>query len=100
MLLFGPLRFRLTDPPHGFRGLGWSGLDTLVVCAGVSALRPLLELAGLERKDERLSPLQASAEGVQHTVDVANAAIRGNYIGPLVCAVTFVSSPAPPRKTI
>ncbi|KAI1797318.1 NAD(P)-binding protein [Ganoderma leucocontextum] len=68
----------------------WSGLDTLVVCAGVSALRPLLEIAGLERKDGKFSPPQCSAEGVQRTVDVANAAIRGNYIGPLVCAVTFI----------
>lgn len=100
MQLFGPLRFRLTDPPHGFRGLEWNGLDTLVVCAGVSALRPLLELAGLESKDGKVSPPQASTEGVQHTVDVAHAAIRGNYIGPLVCAVTFVSSLAPSRKTI
>ncbi len=100
MLLFGALRFRLTDPPNGFRGLGWSGLDTLVVCAGVSALRPLLEVAGLERKDGKFSPAQASAEGVQHTVDVAHAAIRGNYIGPLVCAVTFVSCPASSRTPI
>nr|VWO95902.1 N/A [Ganoderma boninense] len=68
----------------------WSGLDTLVVCAGVSALRPLLEVAGLDRKHGECSPPQASAEGVQHAVDVAHAAIRGNYIGPLVCAVTFI----------
>ena len=73
---------------------GWGGLDTLVVCAGVSALRPLLEVAGLERHDGKFSPAQVHTEGVQRTVEVASAAMQGNYFGPLVCAVTFVSLPA------
>ena len=71
-----------------------------MVCAGVSALRPLLEVAGLERNGGKFLPPQVSAEGVQHTIDVANAAIRGNYIGPLVTAVTFVSSPASSTELI
>ncbi|RXW12678.1 hypothetical protein EST38_g13176 [Candolleomyces aberdarensis] len=45
----------------------WGGLDTLVVAAGVSALQPLLAVAGADCK-----------------------AIKGNYIGPLVGAVTFI----------
>ncbi|EJF64609.1 NAD(P)-binding protein [Dichomitus squalens LYAD-421 SS1] len=68
----------------------WGGLDTLVVCAGVSALRPLLEVAGLDRHDGKFSPPQVSVAGVQRTVEVACAAMHGNYIGPLVCAVTFI----------
>ena len=35
---------------------------------------------------------EATVEGVQRTVDVANAAVRGNYTGPLVTAVTLVRS--------
>ncbi|OBZ76993.1 hypothetical protein A0H81_03422 [Grifola frondosa] len=43
----------------------WKGIDTLVVSA-------------------------ASVEGIQHIIDVANAAVKGNYVGPLVSAVTFI----------
>ena len=71
---------------------GWGGLDTLVVSAGVSALRPLLEVAGLERQQGAFVPPHASVEGVTHTVEVATAAMRGNFLGPLVSAVTFVRS--------
>ena len=35
---------------------------------------------------------EATVDGVQRTVDVANAAVRGNYTGPLVTAVTLVRS--------
>ncbi|KAI0344003.1 NAD(P)-binding protein [Trametopsis cervina] len=73
----------------------WNGVDTMIVCAGVSALRPLLEIAGVTDNAK-----QASADDVQRTIDVSNAAIRGNYTGPLVSAVTFIpllkqSSPFP-----
>ncbi|KAH9928689.1 uncharacterized protein B0H18DRAFT_1000160 [Fomitopsis serialis] len=78
----------------------WSGLDTLVVCAGVSALRPLMEVAGLERDGRSFTPSQATMEGIKHTVDVASKAVNVNYIGPLVSAVTLLpllqrSSPSP-----
>lgn len=63
----------------------WKGVDTVIVCAGVSALLPLLEVAGVTGNGD-----QATADGVQHAVDVSNAALRGNYTGPLVSAVTFV----------
>ncbi|PSS37390.1 hypothetical protein PHLCEN_2v754 [Hermanssonia centrifuga] len=65
----------------------WGGLDTLAVCAGVSALRPLLEVAGLERH----ATSEASPEGIHRVVEVSNAAFKGNFTGPLVSAVTFVS---------
>lgn len=63
----------------------WKGVDTVLVCAGVSALRPLLDVAGVSAKGEL-----ATQGGIQHAVDVSNAALRGNYTGPLVSAVTFV----------
>ncbi|KAJ7447569.1 hypothetical protein B0H11DRAFT_365760 [Mycena galericulata] len=67
----------------------WGGIDTMIVAAGVSALRPLLEIAGAGDK-----------EGIQHVVDIAALATRGNYVGPLVAAVTFIpllesTSPSP-----
>lgn len=65
--------------------LAWKGVDTVVVCAGVSALRPLLEVAGVNSFGE-----QATVDGVRHAMEVSNAALRGNYTGPLVSAVTFV----------
>jgi hypothetical protein len=52
----------------------------------VSALQPLMAVAGIE--DE--GPTQASIAGIQHTVGVAAAATEGNFVGPLIVAVTFV----------
>ncbi|KAI0671540.1 NAD-P-binding protein [Trametes maxima] len=68
----------------------WGGLDTLVVSAGVSALRPLLEVAGVEQHNGKFHPPRTDATGVQRAVSAAAAAIQGNYIGPLVCAVTLI----------
>ncbi|KAI0661549.1 NAD-P-binding protein [Cubamyces menziesii] len=78
----------------------WGGLDTLVISAGVSALRPLLEVAGVERRDGAFYPLHAGSEGVRCAVSAGTAAMQGNYVGPLICAVTFIpllssTSPAP-----
>ncbi|OCH95456.1 NAD-P-binding protein [Obba rivulosa] len=68
----------------------WEGLDTLILSAGVSSLRPLLEIAGLERHGQAFIPEQATHAGIQHTVDVANKALEINVIGPIVTAVTFI----------
>jgi len=68
----------------------WKGIDTVVVCAGVTALRPLMEVAGLERDGKKFSPPQADEEGIQRIVDVASTAAIINYTGPLVAAVTFI----------
>ncbi|EKM77061.1 hypothetical protein AGABI1DRAFT_122304 [Agaricus bisporus var. burnettii JB137-S8] len=73
----------------------WEGVDTLIVCAGVSALRPLLQVAGLESirvrgQPEEFNPPQADAEGIQQAVDVATVATKANFIGPLIAAVTFI----------
>ncbi|KAG8736745.1 hypothetical protein FRC12_017470 [Ceratobasidium sp. 428] len=54
----------------------WGGLDTLIVAAGVSALQPLMNIV--------------KQGGVGHTKTVALKALEGNYIGPLVSAVTFI----------
>lgn len=71
----------------------WKGLDTVVVTAGVSALQPLMAIAGVDT--ETTSVGQANKEGIQRVVDVATAATRGNYVGPLISAVTFVSFSSP-----
>jgi NAD(P)-dependent dehydrogenase (short-subunit alcohol dehydrogenase family) len=67
----------------------WHGLDTLVVSAGVSALRPVLEIAGVNGVTAETQP---SVDGVQRVANVALAAIKGNYIGPLLSVVTMVRS--------
>ena len=59
--------------------------------AGVSALRPLLEIAGVEREGKQFTPQDCSLDGLQDGIHIASAAIKGNYIGPLVAALTFVS---------
>ncbi|TFK18754.1 NAD-P-binding protein [Coprinopsis marcescibilis] len=78
----------------------WDGIDTLVVAAGVSALQPLLAIAGADVRGSELTPLATTPEGIQRAKDVALAAATGNYFGPVVAAVTFVpllsaKSPAP-----
>lgn len=69
-------------------------MDTLVVAAGVSALQPLMAIAGVDTDSDNILK-QATKEGVQRVADVAAAATQGNYVGPLISAVTFVGfSPA------
>ncbi|KAI0273184.1 NAD(P)-binding protein [Russula aff. rugulosa BPL654] len=67
-------------------GEKWHGLDTLIVAAGVSALRPVLEIAGVEGP----SLTQPSLDGIRRVEDVAMAAIKGNYLGPLLSVVTMI----------
>ncbi|KAI1407876.1 NAD(P)-binding protein [Hypoxylon sp. FL1857] len=64
----------------------WGGLDTLCVCAGVSAVQPVMKLAGVEpgKNDD------ASGSDIQHAVDIAARATQGNVYGPLVAALTFI----------
>ncbi|KAF9028857.1 hypothetical protein BDP27DRAFT_911682 [Rhodocollybia butyracea] len=64
----------------------WAGIDTVVVAAGVSALRPLLEVAGVNSEQNS----DASEAGIKFAVNAAEAAIKGNYIGPMVAAITFI----------
>ncbi|KAL0950603.1 hypothetical protein HGRIS_007395 [Hohenbuehelia grisea] len=71
----------------------WGGIDTLVVAAGVSALKPLMNVAGVENpKPGQFQPSHASAESIQEAADIANLASHSNYIGPLVAVLTFVST--------
>lgn len=64
----------------------WGGLDTIHVCAGVSALQPVMALTGVEGKEE-----DAAGKGIQDAVDVTAKAVQGNLFGPMVAALTFVS---------
>jgi NAD(P)-dependent dehydrogenase (short-subunit alcohol dehydrogenase family) len=68
----------------------WGGVDTLAVVAGVSALRPLLATAGVQRPTHISEFSDATVEGVKESISIANAACSGNFIGPLTAAVTFV----------
>ncbi|KAH9888620.1 NAD(P)-binding protein [Xylariomycetidae sp. FL2044] len=73
----------------------WGGLDTIHVCAGVSALKPVMALAGAASVRD-----DASSVGIQTALDTAERALRGNFNGPFVAAATFVpaltrTSPSP-----
>lgn len=70
----------------------WHGVDTLILTAGVSSLRPLLSVAGVDMSAPNVTGSQASPEGIQHALNVATAAVNGNFIGPYIVAITFVRS--------
>ncbi|KAI1111406.1 short chain dehydrogenase [Nemania sp. NC0429] len=63
----------------------WDGLDTLHVCAGVSAVQPVMALAGVESDDN-----DPDAAAVGRAAAIAGRAAQGNFFGPLIAAVTFV----------
>ncbi|KAJ3991604.1 NAD-P-binding protein [Lentinula boryana] len=64
----------------------WAGIDTVIVAAGVSATRPLLEVAGVSTQQNA----DASKEGIQFAVDAAKVAMRNNYLGPMIAAISFI----------
>jgi len=68
----------------------WQGMDTLIVAAGVSALQPLLAIAGVETEGAKTALSLTTKEGIQRAVDSSSAAMRGNYTGPLIAALTFI----------
>ncbi|KAJ8121241.1 hypothetical protein ONZ43_g2262 [Nemania bipapillata] len=63
----------------------WGGLDTLHVCAGVSAVQPVMALTGVSSGDE-----DPDAVGVQLAAEIAARATQGNFFGPLIAAITFI----------
>lgn len=63
----------------------WDGLDTLHVCAGVSAVQPVIVLTGAQSDDE-----DPAAAGVERAAGIAGRAAQGNFFGPLIAAMTFV----------
>ncbi|KAI0451496.1 short-chain dehydrogenase [Xylaria acuta] len=63
----------------------WGGLDTLQVCAGVSAVQPVMALAGIKSGNE-----DPDAAGVQYAAEIAGRAAQGNFFGPLIAAMTFI----------
>lgn len=68
----------------------WKGLDTVIVSAGVSAIQPLMSLAGLKEPRSTTSTTQVSASDMQRAVDTVFKAVNGNFTGPLVAALAFV----------
>ncbi|KAI0426524.1 short-chain dehydrogenase [Xylaria sp. FL1042] len=63
----------------------WGGLDTMHVCAGVSAVQPVMALTGIKSSDEDPDVLD-----VQHAVDIVERATESNFFGPVIAALTFV----------
>jgi len=68
----------------------WDGIDTLIIAAGVSALQPLMTVAGVTMSKDGPSPAHAPADAINHAVGVAKAALDGNFFGPYISAITFV----------
>ncbi|KAJ4485230.1 hypothetical protein J3R30DRAFT_1327633 [Lentinula aciculospora] len=64
----------------------WAGVDTVIVAAGVSATRPLLEVAGVGLQQDS----DASEEGIQFAINAAETAARSNYLGPMIAAISFI----------
>ncbi|KAI0799406.1 short-chain dehydrogenase [Xylaria sp. FL0064] len=63
----------------------WNGLDTMHICAGVSAVQPVMALTGIKSSDE-----DPDAAGVQHAVDIVGRATESNFFGPVIAAMTFI----------
>ncbi|KAI0388740.1 short-chain dehydrogenase [Xylariaceae sp. FL0594] len=63
----------------------WGGLDTMHVCAGVSAVQPVMALTGIGSSEE-----DAPVAGIRRAADVAATATEGNFFGPLMAALTFI----------
>jgi len=70
----------------------------LLVVAGASALQPLLALAGVNIEGGQSAVPLPTKEGIQNAADISSAAIRANYTGPLIAAVTFVRICSHPEK--
>ncbi len=68
----------------------WNGLDTVILSAGVSALQPIMSVAGIENQENATMLRDIDSEGVNRVVSITEAAVRGNFVGPMVVAVTFV----------
>ncbi|KAK6201816.1 hypothetical protein LQW54_009311 [Pestalotiopsis sp. IQ-011] len=62
----------------------WQGLDTLHICAGVSALQPIMALTGAQPGGD------ATASGIETAAGIAGRATQGNFNGPLVSALAFI----------
>ncbi|KAG0703439.1 hypothetical protein DFH29DRAFT_916352 [Suillus ampliporus] len=68
----------------------WDGIDTLIITAGVSALQPLMSVAGVTASKDGLSLPHATAEAMDHAVGIAKAALDGNFFGPYIAAIAFI----------
>ena len=71
------------------RPAAWGGVDTAVVSAGALTIHPLFTIVGARgaSKNDADAP---EPDDVQRVADVALSASKGNFIGPLVTAVTMV----------
>ena len=90
--LLSVFNFRGVFPDaHASSSSEWQGVDTIIITAGVISLQPLLSVANLKHDSDHVE-----LEGVKRVVEVAQAALHSNFIGPLVSATTFVREPILP----
>ncbi|KZV95627.1 NAD(P)-binding protein [Exidia glandulosa HHB12029] len=70
----------------------WAGCDTVIIAAGVSALQPLLAVAGVEHNTRTnvFEPAQVTLDGLQRAQHIAERAVAGNYIGILLSLVALI----------
>ncbi|EJD55237.1 NAD(P)-binding protein [Auricularia subglabra TFB-10046 SS5] len=82
----------------------WGGVDTVIIAAGVSALRPLLSVAGVEHdiRGNAFAPGQVTLAGLQNAQHVAERAVAGNYIGPMLSLIALIPvlSQTSPRPAV
>ncbi|KAI1330586.1 short chain dehydrogenase [Xylariaceae sp. FL0255] len=68
--------------------LEWGGLDTIHICAGVSAVRTVMGLTGVDEAQTSQDDVDKAA--IERAAEIAARAIQGNFFGPLNAATTFV----------
>ncbi|KAF8988094.1 hypothetical protein BDQ17DRAFT_1435213 [Cyathus striatus] len=68
----------------------WKGLDTLISQLVYHLYELLWLLQASMIWDNGIVTRQATQEGLQSAVNATPAALRGNFIGPLVSAISFV----------
>src|SRR5258706_354105 len=70
-----------------FYGLSaWGSFDTLVICAGVSSVRPVMEIAGYEPSiDDSIK--YSTREGVKQVNEAMQRSLQGNFTAPVLSSV-------------
>ena len=56
----------------------------------MSSLKPVLETAGVDMRSADLQ--DAAVDGLSDSIRISKAAIQGNFDGPYLSAITFVST--------
>jgi hypothetical protein len=68
----------------------WGGVDTIIIAAGVSAVRPFMALAGADAAAKGDALAHPSFDCLKKGKESVMEATSGNFIGPLVSALILV----------